>query len=140
MDTLVWGWVLYPPPNFPLRLNDTIYSYCRRTLYQDVVNCIYNNIMPLEIFQIILGICISVATVITISAAGVRWLVRHYFDDIKKEFKPNSGSSLKDQVTRLENDILDLKNQNLEGKKFHEKLDSKIDKLTELFIQYVSKK
>ena len=96
--------------------------------------------MDLNLLQMILGICISVATVITISATGVRWLVRHYFDDIKKELKPNSGSSLKDQVTRLENDILDLKNQNVEGEKFHEKLDTKIDKLTELFIQYVSKK
>jgi hypothetical protein len=96
--------------------------------------------MPLEIFQMILGITISVATVITISAAGVRWLVRHYFDDIRKELKPNSGSSMKDQVTRLESDILDLKVQNQQGEKFHEKLDDKIDKLTELFIQYVSKK
>lgn len=97
-------------------------------------------IMPLEIFQMILGITISVATVITISAAGVRWLVRHYFDDIRKELKPNSGSSMKDQVTRLESDVLDLKVQNQQGEKFHEKLDDKIDKLTELFIQYVSKK
>jgi hypothetical protein len=96
--------------------------------------------MPLEIFQMILGITISVTTVITISAAGVRWLVRHYFDDIKKELKPNSGSSMKDQVTRLEQDILDLKVQNQQGEKFHEKLDNKIDKLTELFVQYVSKK
>jgi hypothetical protein len=96
--------------------------------------------MDLALLQMILGICISVATVITISATGVRWLVRHYFDDIKKELKPNSGSSLKDQVTRLEEDILDLKTQNVEGEKFHEKLDNKIDKLTELFIQYVSKK
>lgn len=97
-------------------------------------------IMDFALLQMILGITISVATVITISATGVRWLVRHYFDDIKKELKPNSGSSLKDQVTRLEEDILDLKTQNVEGEKFHEKLDSKIDKLTELFIQYVSKK
>jgi hypothetical protein len=96
--------------------------------------------MDFATLQMILGICISVATVITISATGVRWLVRHYFDDIKKELKPNSGSSLKDQVTRLENDVLDLKTQNVEGEKFHEKLDSKIDKLTELFIQYVAKK
>ena len=95
--------------------------------------------MPLEIFQMILGVTISVATFITISAAGVRWLVRHYFDDIKKELKPNSGSSMKDQVTRLEGDVLDLKIQNQQGEKFHEKLDDKIDKLTELFIQYVAK-
>jgi hypothetical protein len=97
-------------------------------------------IMTLEMFHMILGITISVATIITITAAGVRWLVRHYFDDIKKELKPNSGTSMKDQVTRLEGDILDLKIQNQQGEKFHEKLDNKIDKLTELFIQYVSKK
>lgn len=95
--------------------------------------------MPLEIFQMILGVTIGVATVITISAAGVRWLVRHYFDDIRKELKPNSGSSMKDQVTRLEGDVLDLKIQNQQGEKFHEKLDDKIDKLTELFVQYVAK-
>jgi hypothetical protein len=95
--------------------------------------------MPLEIFQMILGITISVATIITITATGVKWLVKHYFDDIKKELKPNSGTSMKDQVTRLEADILDLKVQNQQGEKFHEKLDDKIDKLTELFIQYVAK-
>lgn len=101
----------------------------------------YNNIiMDLALLQMILGICISVATVITISATGVRWLVRHYFEDIKKELKPNSGSSMKDQVTRLENDVLDLKVQNQQGERFHEKLDDKIDKLTEMFVNYVSKK
>lgn len=88
----------------------------------------------------ILGISISIATVITLVASGVRWLTKHYFDEIKKELKPNSGSSLKDQVTRLEGDILDLKVQNEQGEKFHEKLDNKIDKLTEIFIEYVSKK
>ena len=90
-------------------------------------------------FHMILGITISVATIITITATGVKWLVKHYFDDIKKELKPNSGSSLKDQVTRLENDVLDLKVQSEQGDAFHEKLDNKIDKLTELFIQYVAK-
>jgi hypothetical protein len=94
----------------------------------------------LLLLEMILGVAIGVATIITISAAGIRWLVRHYFEDIKKELKPNSGTSMKDQVTRLEGDILDLKIQNQQGEKFHEKLDDKIDKLTELFIQYVSKK
>ena len=95
--------------------------------------------MPIETVQMIFGIIISFATIITLVASGVRWLVRHYFDDIKKELKPNSGSSLKDQVTRLEEDILDLKTQNVQGEKFHQKLDSKIDTLTEMFIQYLSR-
>ena len=96
--------------------------------------------MPLEIFQMILGITISVATIITLVASGVRWLVRHYFDDIKKELKPNSGSSMKDQVTRLESDVLDLKTQNVKGEEYHERLDNKIDRLTEMFVEYVTKK
>ena len=96
--------------------------------------------MSWELIQMVLGISISIGTVITLVASGVRWLTKHYFDEIKKELKPNSGSSLKDQVTRLEKDVLDLKLQNEQGEKFHEKLDDKIDRLTELFIQYASKK
>ena len=53
--------------------------------------------------------------------------------------KPNSGSSIKDQVTRLEYDILDLKGQNVKGEEYHEKLDSKIDHLTQIFIEYISR-
>lgn len=57
---------------------------------------------PVENLNMILGIVISVSTIISVVALGVRWLVKHYFDEIKKELKPNSGSSLKDQVNRLE--------------------------------------
>ena len=96
--------------------------------------------MAWETLQMILGISIGIGTVITLVASGVRWLVRHYFDDIKKELKPNHGSSLKDQVNRMENDILDLKTQNQKGEEYHERLDNKIDKLTEIFIEYVAKK
>lgn len=96
--------------------------------------------MDWTLIQMILGISISIATVITLVASGVRWLTKHYFDEIKKELKPNSGSSIKDQVTRLEKEVLDLKKQNVAGEKFHEKIDDKIDKLTQMFVEYVSKK
>ena len=45
-----------------------------------------------------LGIAISVCTLVAAFATSVRWLVKHYL----YELKPNSGSSLKDSVTRLE--------------------------------------
>lgn len=57
----------------------------------------------------IVGLIIGFSTVITVSAAGVRWLTKHYFDEIKAEFKPNGGSSLKDQVNRLEANHVELK-------------------------------
>jgi len=44
------------------------------------------------------GLFVAVFTLIGGFATAVRWLVKHYL----YELKPNSGSSLKDSVTRLE--------------------------------------
>lgn len=44
------------------------------------------------------GIAVATTTIITGFVAAVRWLVKHYLT----ELKPNHGSSLKDQVNRLE--------------------------------------
>lgn len=46
---------------------------------------------------------------------------------------------MKDQVNRIEVDILDLKSQNHKGEEYHEKLDKKIDDLTKLFVEYVAR-
>ena len=44
------------------------------------------------------GLAVAVATIVASFAGAVRWLVKHYLD----ELKPNGGSSVKDQVNRLE--------------------------------------
>jgi len=44
------------------------------------------------------ALVVAVTTVIGSFIGSVRWLVKHYLN----ELKPNSGSSLRDQVTRLE--------------------------------------
>ena len=93
----------------------------------------------MTMIESVLAIVISLITVITSTAFGVRWLTKHYFDEIKHEMKPNGGQSMKDQVNRMESDILDLKTQNHKGEEYHEKLDSKIDNLTGLFVEYVSR-
>ena len=49
-------------------------------------------------------IAVAVCTVVGAFATAVRWLVKHYLN----ELKPNGGSSLKDSVTRLEERIDDL--------------------------------
>ena len=73
-----------------------------------------------------IGATVGIISIITAVSAGVRWLVKHYFDEIKKELKPNSGSSLKDQVSRLE------ANQ--------EKMEQKIEKLYDTILDFMSKK
>jgi len=55
-------------------------------------------------------------SVIGIVAGMIRWLVKHYLE----ELKPNGGGSLKDQVNRLE--------------KAHEQLDEKVDRIMEILI------
>jgi hypothetical protein len=44
------------------------------------------------------GLALAISTMIGSFALMVRWLVKHYLE----ELKPNGGSSVKDQVNRLE--------------------------------------
>lgn len=44
---------------------------------------------------------VALITIIAAFGGFVRWLVKHYL----YELKPNSGSSLKDSVTRLEEKV-----------------------------------
>jgi H+/Cl- antiporter ClcA len=49
-------------------------------------------------------VAVAVMTIVGGFVAIVRWLVKHYLN----ELKPNGGSSLKDSVKRLEDRIDDL--------------------------------
>jgi len=44
------------------------------------------------------GIALAISTLVGSFALMVRWMVNHYLE----ELKPNGGSSVKDQVNRLE--------------------------------------
>lgn len=46
-------------------------------------------------------VAVAVCTIVGAFTASVRWLVKHYLN----ELKPNSGSSLKDSVIRLEEKV-----------------------------------
>ncbi len=47
------------------------------------------------------ALAVAIMTLVGGFTAAVRWLVKHYL----AELKPNSGSSLKDSVTRLEEKV-----------------------------------
>ena len=44
------------------------------------------------------GIAVAVTTIVASFAGSVRWLVKHYLN----ELRPNGGSSIKDSICRLE--------------------------------------
>ena len=50
------------------------------------------------------GIAVGVCAVSTSLLVGLRWVIKSYL----AELKPNSGTSIKDQVTRLEQRVDDL--------------------------------
>ena len=49
-------------------------------------------------------VAVAVMTIVGGFAGAVRWMVKHYLN----ELKPNGGSSIKDSMTRLEERIDDL--------------------------------
>lgn len=74
----------------------------------------------MTIIESAIGITVGIISILSALAIGVKWLTKHYFDEIKAELKPNSGSSLKDQVTRLEQQ--------------HFKLEEKVDRIYDAII------
>jgi hypothetical protein len=64
-------------------------------MYYLVLN---NDIIHLMTVQDWASLIVAILTIVSSIAFGIKWLVKHYLS----ELKPNSGSSLKDSVNRLE--------------------------------------
>lgn len=50
------------------------------------------------------GLAVSLVTIASAFLMAIKWLVKHYLN----ELKPNSGSSLKDSVNRLERQVEEI--------------------------------
>jgi hypothetical protein len=50
-------------------------------------------------------VVVAVCTIIGGFAAAVRWMVKHYL----AELKPNSGSSMRDEITGLKHEVAIIK-------------------------------
>ena len=50
-------------------------------------------------------VAVAVCTIIGGFATAVRWLVKHYL----AELKPNSGSSMRDEITGLKHEVAIIK-------------------------------
>ena len=83
-------------------------------------------------------------SVLGIVAGLIRWLVKHYLEELKAEFKPNGGGSMKDAINRLEKDharlyakIENVEEANLET---HKDLSNKIDMVYTTIISVLKNK
>ena len=57
-----------------------------------------------------LGLAVSLCTLVAAFARAIRWLVKHYL----YELKPNSGSSMRDEITGLKHEVAIIKDLVLE--------------------------
>ena len=55
-------------------------------------------------FKDYLTVAVAVIAIFSAFAGGIRWMVKHYLN----ELKPNGGSSMKDSMVRMEQRIDDL--------------------------------
>jgi len=88
---------------------------------------------------LIVGLVISLLTIAGALIAAVRWLVHHYFEEIKHELKPNSGASMKDQVTRMDLKLTLMEESHKEIKEDNKKMEENIKKIYETLLAYVTK-
>jgi hypothetical protein len=74
------------------------------------------------------SLIVAILTIVSSIAFSIKWLVRHYLS----ELKPNSGSSIKDQVSRLESRLN-------EADKTRKDMDRKLDHMYDILIEYIAK-
>ena len=106
-----------------------------------------------EFLQTWIPLTVGILTILTIIGGAFYKLNRTFHDFIKTEIeqiiaelRPNGGSSLKDQVNRLEtghnkivDDVKELKDEMSEIKEDNSRLEAKIDKMFDTLLDALSK-
>jgi hypothetical protein len=74
------------------------------------------------------SLIVAILTIVSSIAFAIKWLVKHYLS----ELKTNGGSSVKDQMNRLE-----LRANEADAKR--KEMDRKLDHMYEILIEYIAK-
>lgn len=77
---------------------------------------------------------VIVAAITILSSFGltIKWIVKHYLN----ELKPNSGSSMKDQISRLE---YALEDQRIDSERSRDRQEKKIDEMYKILLDHIAK-
>jgi hypothetical protein len=78
------------------------------------------------------SLIVAILTIVSSIAFAIKWLVKHYLS----ELKPNSGSSLRDQVDRLE---AALDEQRIDSLEYRNRQESKLDEMYKILIEHIAK-
>ncbi len=78
------------------------------------------------------SLIVAILTIVSSIAFGIKWLVKHYL----VELKPNSGSSMKDQISRLESAVED---QRIDSERSRDRQEKKIDDMYKMLLEHIDK-
>jgi len=77
------------------------------------------------------SLIVAILTIVSSIAFGIKWLVKHYL----VELKPNSGSSMKDQISRLENSLDD---QRIDSERSRDRQEKKLDDMYKMLLDHIA--
>jgi len=90
----------------------------------------YNNIVMT--IQDWASLIVAILTIVSSIAFGIKWLVKHYLS----ELKTNGGSSVKDQISRLENAVDE---QRVDSIKSRDRQEKKLDEMYKILLEHIDK-
>ena len=90
----------------------------------------YNNlVMTIQDWA---SLIVAVLTIVSSIGLSIKWLVKHYLS----ELKTNGGSSVKDQINRLENAV---EEQRIDSERSRDRQEKKLDEMYQILIQHIAK-
>lgn len=78
------------------------------------------------------SLIVAILTIVSSIAFGIKWLVKHYLS----ELKTNGGSSVKDQISRLETAVDE---QRIDSVKSRDRQEKKLDEMYQILIDHIAK-
>jgi hypothetical protein len=78
------------------------------------------------------SLIVAILTIVSSIAFAIKWMVKHYLS----ELKPNSGSSMKDQISRLESA---LDEQRIDSIRSRDRQEKKLDDMYKMLLDHIDK-
>jgi len=78
------------------------------------------------------SLIVAILTIVSSISFGIKWLVKHYL----VELRPNSGSSMKDQISRLETAVDE---QRIDSERSRDRQEKKLDEMYKMLLDHIIK-
>ena len=78
------------------------------------------------------SLIVAILTIVSSIGLSIKWMVKHYLS----ELKPNSGTSMKDQISRLETAVDE---QRIDSVKSRDRQEKKLDEMYQILIAHIAK-